>query len=88
MTTTSAIPPGSTVLVTGVNSYLGSHVADQLLLAGYKVRGTARDASKVKWAQDVFDMKHGTGRFEGAIVTNMNVEGAYDEAVKGAAFYL
>lgn len=88
MSTTSAIPQGSTVLVTGVNSYLGSHIADQLLIAGYKVRGTARDAAKAKWAQDVFDKKHGTGKFESVIVSNMNAEGAYDEAVKGTALYL
>lgn len=30
------------VLVTGVSGYVASHVADQLLKAGYKVRGTVR----------------------------------------------
>lgn len=35
----------SKVLVTGVTGYLGSHVAQQLLLHGFKVRGTVRDAS-------------------------------------------
>lgn len=63
MSTPSAIPQGSTVLVTGVNGFVGSHVADQLLLAGYKVRGTARDATKTKWAQDLFDKKYGTEVF-------------------------
>lgn len=85
---TTAIAQGSTVLVTGVNGYIGSHVADQLLLAGYKVRGTARDASKVKWVQDVFDKKYGAGKFEGIIVPNMTAEGAYDDAVKGAVLHL
>jgi nucleoside-diphosphate-sugar epimerase len=33
------------VLVTGVTGYVGSHVARQLLLHGYKVRGTVRNAS-------------------------------------------
>lgn len=33
------------VLVTGVTGYVGAHVAQQLLLHGYKVRGTVRDAS-------------------------------------------
>uniref|UniRef100_A0A6G1SAU3 Uncharacterized oxidoreductase C513.07 n=1 Tax=Aceria tosichella TaxID=561515 RepID=A0A6G1SAU3_9ACAR len=33
------------VLVTGVTGYVGSHVARQLLLHGYKVRGTLRNAS-------------------------------------------
>ncbi|KAJ3479149.1 hypothetical protein NLI96_g9264 [Meripilus lineatus] len=32
------------VLVTGVTGYLGSHVVNELLKAGYRVRGTARSA--------------------------------------------
>lgn len=90
MSTSSVIrvPPGSTVLVTGVNGYIGSHVADQLLLAGYKVRGTARDAFKAKWAQEFFDKRYGAGKFESVVVPNMNVEGAYDEATKGVCAHL
>ncbi|THH28734.1 hypothetical protein EUX98_g5438 [Antrodiella citrinella] len=34
----------SLVLVTGVSGYLGSHVVDQLVVAGYRVRGTVRSA--------------------------------------------
>jgi hypothetical protein len=36
----AAIPQDSLVLVTGVNSYIANHVADQLMEAGYRVRGT------------------------------------------------
>lgn len=42
-----AIERGSALLVTGANGYIGSHVVDQLLAAGYRVRGTARDAKKL-----------------------------------------
>lgn len=77
------IPKGSTVLVTGANGYIGSHVVDQLLLAGYKVRGTVRDATKAKWVQDLFEKRYGTGKFESFVVPDMNVDGAYDEAAKG-----
>jgi nucleoside-diphosphate-sugar epimerase len=52
-----AIPKGSTVLVTGVNGYIGSHVADQLLLAGYRVRGTTREASKAAKLLDIWEKK-------------------------------
>lgn len=31
----ATIPKGSTVLVTGVTGFIASHVADQLLQAGY-----------------------------------------------------
>ncbi|KAJ6500234.1 NAD-P-binding protein [Mycena vitilis] len=78
----------SDILVTGVNSYLGSHIADQLLAAGYNVRGTGRTAEKLKWVAELFDKKYGPGRFEGASVPDtysMVVDGAFDEAVKGAS---
>ncbi|KAL9008663.1 MAG: hypothetical protein Q9173_006235 [Seirophora scorigena] len=41
-----AIPIGSLVLVTGISGCIGSHVADQLLQAGYRERGTVRDEIK------------------------------------------
>ncbi|KAJ6475923.1 NAD-P-binding protein [Mycena vitilis] len=82
---TTTLEKGSLVLVTGVNSYLGSHIADQLLAAGYNVRGTARSAEKLKWVADLFDKKYGAARFEGAPVPDMVVDGAFDEAVNGAS---
>lgn len=78
-----AIPLGSTVLVTGVNGFIGSHIADQLLLSGYKVRGTVRDASRAQWVQELFDAKYGSGKFELFVVPQMGVDGAFDDAVKG-----
>ncbi len=50
-----AIPKDSLVLVTGVNGYIASHIADQFLEAGYRVRGTARSASKAQPLADVFE---------------------------------
>ena len=43
-----ALKPGSSVLVTSVNGFIGSHVADQLLARGYHVRGTVRDVAKAE----------------------------------------
>lgn len=77
------ISKGSTVLVTGVNGYVGSYTADQLLLAGYKVRGTVRDASRTQWVLELFDKKYGPGKFERVVVPRMDVEGAWEEAIKG-----
>ncbi|KAF7885284.1 uncharacterized protein EAF01_011349 [Botrytis porri] len=78
-----AIPKDSTVLVTGINGYIGSHVADQLLKAGYRVRGTTRDASKMKNLLDLWEEQYGKIRVEVAVVPNMADDGAFDEAVKG-----
>lgn len=78
-----AVPKGSTVLVTGANGLLGSHVADQFLEHGYKVRGTVRDTGKNAWLQALFDKKYGEGRFELFTVADLSAEGAFDEAVKG-----
>jgi uncharacterized protein YbjT (DUF2867 family) len=71
------------VLVTGISGFLGSHVADQFLEAGYRVRGTAREASKVDAIKKTFDSKYGAGKVEVVAVPDITVEGAFDEAVKG-----
>jgi uncharacterized protein YbjT (DUF2867 family) len=38
----------SAVLVTGASGYLASHCVQQLLVAGYRVRGTVRDVKNAK----------------------------------------
>lgn len=78
-----AVPQGSLVLVTGVNGFLGSHIADQFLRNGYKVRGTVRDPSKEAWAVDIFSRLYGDDKFELFGVPEMELERVYDEAVKG-----
>lgn len=78
-----AIPKGATVLVTGANGLLGSHIADQFLEYGYNVRGTVRDTEKNAWLAQLFEKNHGPGRFELFKVPDMTAEGAYNEAVKG-----
>jgi nucleoside-diphosphate-sugar epimerase len=80
----SRIPKGSIVLVTVVNGYVGSHKADQLLEAGYQVRGTCGSVSKAQGLiSDLWEQKYREGNFELATVTDMSKEGAFDEAVKG-----
>ena len=83
-----AIPPGSTVLVTGANGFIGSHVTDQLIQAGYLVRGTSRDTAKTAWMTDMFDKKYGKGKFDAVVVTDMAESGAFDEACKGMLLWL
>lgn len=83
MDTMQAIPKNSLVLVTGVNGYIASHIAEQLLEHGYRVRGTVRDAYKADYMHALFDEKYGEDAFEVQIVKDMATDGAFDEVMKG-----
>ena len=78
-----AIPRGSTVLITGVNGLIASHIANQLLADGYKVRGTVRDSHKGEWMTELFEKKYGKDVFEVVVVPDMVVEGAFDKHMEG-----
>ncbi|KAI0882237.1 aldehyde reductase [Annulohypoxylon maeteangense] len=80
-----SIQPGSLVLVTGVNGFIGSHIADQILHHGYRVRGTVRSIAKDQWMNEHFEKKYGPGKFELAEVPDMLASGAFDKAMKGAS---
>ncbi|KAI1811310.1 hypothetical protein GGS20DRAFT_563628 [Poronia punctata] len=81
----SAIPAGSTVLVTGCNGLIGSHIANQFLERGFRVRGTVRDAAKNVWMTNLLDSQYGKGQFELFPLRDMAAPGAFDEAVKGVS---
>ncbi|VUC26618.1 unnamed protein product [Clonostachys rosea] len=78
-----AIPKGSTILVTGVNGFIGSHVANELLQYGYHVRGTVRDVSKSAWTKHLFDKQYGENKFTLFPVVDLTLPDAFTEAVKG-----
>lgn len=80
-----AIPFGSIVLVTGVNGLLGSHIANQVLFAGYHVRGTVRDLERSAWLEPFFARRHPKVRFELVKIADMSIDGCFNEAVKGCA---
>jgi len=82
----AALAQGSVVLITGVNGLVGSHVADQVLLHGYKVRGTVRNAEKNSWMVDFFAQRYGKGKFELVEIPDLTTEGAFTEAVKGKIY--
>lgn len=83
--TESLIRKASTILVTGVNSFIASHVADQLLADGYNIRGTVRSISKGEELQQHFDATYGKGRFEAAVVEDITLSCAFNEVVKGTS---
>ncbi|KAF1931276.1 aldehyde reductase [Didymella exigua CBS 183.55] len=81
----AVIPSGSTILVTGVNGFVGSHIANDLLNHGYKVRGTVRDIHRHTWLIELFTERYGDGKFELVVVKDMAEASAFDNAIKGVA---
>lgn len=79
----TVVPKGSLVLVTGANGFIGSHIVDQLLQAGYNVRGTVRTEAKGQWVKEYFGKKYSNQNLELVVVPDMATKGAFNEAVKG-----
>ncbi|KAF2843537.1 dihydroflavonol-4-reductase [Patellaria atrata CBS 101060] len=80
-----AIPKQARILVTGANGFVASHIIDQLLSAGYNVRGSVRDVNKNAWVGALFEERYGARNFELVSVPDMSKDGCFDEAVKGCA---
>ena len=79
------VPLNSLILVTGANGLIASHIADQLLEAGYRVRGTVRSKSRNDWVEPLFDSRHGPGRFELVEVADLATPGIWDDKLDGVA---
>ncbi|KFX91782.1 hypothetical protein O988_07590 [Pseudogymnoascus sp. VKM F-3808] len=79
----STVPPGGLVLITGVNGFIGSHIANNLLKLGYRVRGSVRSAEKAAWIKDAMTEHHPSAAFETVLVPDVSATGAWNEAVKG-----
>ncbi|GAA5859398.1 hypothetical protein JCM8547_002015 [Rhodosporidiobolus lusitaniae] len=81
---TPVLPVGSLILVTGVNGFIGSHVANEALKLEYRVRGVVRDASKINSLKTRWDEQF-PGQFEVATIPDLQAIGAFDEAMKGVS---
>ncbi|KAH8172087.1 NAD dependent epimerase/dehydratase family protein [Sarocladium implicatum] len=79
------IPVGSTVLVTGATGFIASHVINQLLNRGFKVRGSVRDFHSSSWLITAHLNEVRTGQLELVKVPDMGVDDAFDEAVVGVS---
>ncbi|KAI0398689.1 hypothetical protein F4802DRAFT_592443 [Xylaria palmicola] len=79
------IPLNSIILVTGANGLIASNVIDQLLAAGYRVRGTVRNVKDNSWLISLLTEKHGAGRLEIIEVKDICSPGCWNEAVRGVS---
>ncbi|KAI3540019.1 aldehyde reductase II [Colletotrichum filicis] len=79
-----ALPTPSTIVLTGANGYIASHIANQLLLQGHHVRGTVRSPSKTAWLAAHFEKTYGPGKFTLHEVADVEKDGAFDSVVDGA----
>ncbi|KAM0323769.1 hypothetical protein ACHAPQ_008572 [Fusarium lateritium] len=79
-----AIPFGSIVVGIEANGYMGVETCEKFLQAGFYVRGTVRAVEKHNlWMHRLFD-KGCPAAFELVAVPDFGVEGAFDQAFRGA----
>ncbi|KAG9037059.1 methylglyoxal reductase (NADPH-dependent) gre2 [Tulasnella sp. JGI-2019a] len=76
-----AIKAPATVLVTGASGFIAASCCQELLRRGFNVRGTVRSKEKGEYLVKLFENE--PGKFEFAIVEDMQLPNAYDEAVRG-----
>ncbi|KAK4504613.1 hypothetical protein PRZ48_002574 [Zasmidium cellare] len=79
-----ALAKGSLVFVTGINGYIGPHVANKLLALGYRVRGTARDSTKLNAILRTLRQRKSRAEVEGLVVPDMQAPDVFRAAVEGA----
>ncbi|RAH80188.1 NAD(P)-binding protein [Aspergillus japonicus CBS 114.51] len=77
-----ALPPGSTVVVTGANGYLASHTSNELLKLGYRVRGTVR--SPKPWLNAFYEREYGPDRFHTVLVPDFRDPAAIESILADA----
>lgn len=81
MSSQRLIAPGATIVVTGANGYIASHVINRLLADGYKVRGTVR--AEKPWLDEHFASQYGKDSYESIVVPTLENEALLDKAFQG-----
>lgn len=81
-TTASSSATGKTVLIDGATSFVAAPIIMEFLEHGYKVRAQVRSESSADKVRETFPGV-GDDQLEFVIVKDIEVEGAYKDAVKG-----
>jgi len=77
-----SLPRNSLVLVTGASTFQGTHICDQLLEHGYRVRGVVPNPERAVTTAKFFLDKYGAGRYTTAIIPNTVPREAFHIAAK------
>lgn len=70
-------------LVTGANGFIGARTVEAYLLAGYSVRAAVRTQRSADELTAALPSQAASGQLSTAIVPDITVPGAFDEALKG-----
>lgn len=77
-----SLPRDSLILVTGASTFQGTHICDQLLEHGYRVRGVVPTPERAVTTAKFFMDKFGSGRYTTAIIPDTVPQNAFDIATK------
>ncbi len=77
----------SPVLVTGASGFIASHIVQQLLESGYRVRGTVRDPDKTRADGYLTGLPGALERLELA-TADLLTPGAFDDAVRDCEYVI
>ncbi|KAH6677014.1 hypothetical protein F5X68DRAFT_37934 [Plectosphaerella plurivora] len=75
------MPSDQTILVTGLNGYIGARTVEAFLAAGYRVRGSVRSAKSAE--ETLQALAKYRDQIEIVEVPDITAPGAFDAAVKG-----
>eukprot|EP01052_Picozoa_sp_SAG31_P001995 SAG31_NODE_67_length_28318_cov_6.493674_13_plen_301_part_00 len=80
-----AVTAGATVAVTGASGFIGSHVCNLLLEAGFMVRAVVRDPTNAEKTKHLTDMAIGDAEGKLQLYSgDLLQQGSFDEAFAGA----
>lgn len=74
------------VLLTGINGFIGIHIAKVLIDKGYTVVGTVRSESKIEYIRNLFHAAFEADTLSFAIVPDITKDGAFEDVLKSKSF--